>query len=90
MVYTAVYDVAVGGLTCKITRGSFFGWSGPTASLSDADDELLHIVCADACALLLGLRATSGVVLPLNGFLRSRRDIDVGATQRRDCCGGVR
>ena len=66
---------------------------GLTASLSDADvevDELLDTEYAGICVSLPGLRATSGVLPPLEGFLRSRRDMDVGGIQRRDCCGWVR
>jgi hypothetical protein len=88
------YDVPSGGLTCKITRGSFFAVRGLTASLSDADAEIDGLpdigtgICI--CAPLPGLLATSGVLLFLESFLRSRRVLDVGGTQPREGCGGVR
>lgn len=83
------YDVPVGGLTCRITRGSFFV-AALTASLSNADtevDPLVDTVSADVDIPLPALRFMSGELLRL---LRSRRVIDVGGTQCRVCCDGVR
>jgi hypothetical protein len=81
--------VPSGGLTCKITRGSFFATRELTTSLSDADTEVLGIGTGVSVSLL-GLLATSGVLLFLESFLRSRRVLDVGGTQFREGCGGVR
>lgn len=81
-----------GGLTCKITRGSFFALRESAGSLSDTDVEVNELLDTGAgiCVSLPGLLATLGVLLFLESFLRSRRALDVAGAQFREGCGGVR